>query len=60
MSVEEMRKEIVDKVKVLDDEKALQEVLKLLNGEQHTSFIDPMKHLDQIFKENDGLLKRLS
>lgn len=61
MSVEEIKKQIIEKINVLDDEKALQQVLHLLNEEQEsTSFIDPTKYIDQIFKENDGLLKRLS
>jgi len=54
-----MKKLIIEKVDHLNDEKALQQVLEVLESAKE-SLIDSIKHADQLFDENDGLLKRLS
>lgn len=60
MSVAEMKKLIKEKVDHLNDEKALQQVLEVLSTTEKNEFIDVSKHADQLFSENDNLLKRLS
>ena len=61
MSIAEIREQIVEKVNRLDDEKALYEVLQVLNGKhQDDSGIDATKYRDKLFQKHDGLLKRLS
>ena len=59
MSVEEMKKQIVEKVNVLNDEKALQEILEVIYTKESAT-IDATRHIDYLFKKHDGLLKRLS
>ena len=62
MSVEEMKKQIVEKVNVLNDERALQEILDIINNDKKNvpAIIDSTKHADYLFSKHDGLLKRLS
>ena len=61
MSVAEMKKEIQQKIEHNEDEKLLQQVLELLSTQQQTvKPIDASKHIDRLFRENDGLLKRLA
>ncbi len=61
MSIEEMREMIVEKINRLDDEKALQEVMEVLNSKSNDApTIDATKNLDKLFKKHDGLLKKLS
>jgi len=60
MSVEEMKKQIVEKVEIMD-EKALQEILDIINGKKNEpAMIDATKHADYLFKKHDELLKRLA
>jgi len=60
MSVEEMKKQIVEKVEVMD-EKALQQILEIINGtKSEPALIDATKHADYLFKKHDTLLKRLA
>lgn len=59
MSIAEMKQAIHEKVDVLD-ENQLQQILKLINEPEAETLIDPTKYMDQIFRENDGLLKRLA
>ena len=53
---------IVEEVNKLDDEKALYQVLEVLNSKQSIDEkdIDATKYIDKLFKKNDLLLKRLS
>jgi hypothetical protein len=62
MSVEELKKQIVEKVNVLNDEKALKEILEIINNDRKNApaMIDATKHADYLFSKHDGLLKRLS
>ena len=62
MSVEELKKQIVEKVDVLNDEKILQEILDIINNDKKNIpvMIDATKHTDYLFSKHDGLLKRLS
>lgn len=61
MSNAEMREIIVEKINQLDDEKALQEVMEVLNSKSNDApAIDATKNIDKLFKKHDGLLKRLS
>lgn len=62
MSVEELKKQIVEKVNVLNDETTLQEILDIINNDKKNepSLIDVTKHADYLFKKHDGLLRRLS
>src|SRR6476660_311851 len=57
MSDAEMKKKIHEKMEHLNDEKALHQVLELLNtvssGEKQ---IDATKHMEKLFSENDNLL----
>ena len=61
MSVKELKQAIVQKVELIDNEKALKEILALLNSAPtEEKKIDATKHMEQLFSENDGLLKRLA
>ena len=60
MNVEEMKKQIVDKVEIMDEE-ALQEILNIINGNKsEPALIDATKKADYLFNKHDGLLKRLA
>ena len=60
MSVEEMKKQIVEKVEIMD-EKALQDILNIINNKKNEpALIDATKNADYLFNKHDGLLKRLA
>ena len=60
MSVEEMKKEIISKVEIMD-EKVLIEVLEIINSKKNEpAMIDAAKHADYLFNKHDGLLKCLA
>lgn len=59
MSVAEMKKLIQEKLEHATDEKLLEQLLHLLD-EPHPVVIDATRYMDQLFAENDNLLKRLS
>jgi hypothetical protein len=61
MSVIEMKREIHSRVDYCEDEKLLSQVLDMLKSHSNfTKEIDAAKHMDRLFAENDGLLKRLA
>ncbi|HWB24711.1 MAG TPA: hypothetical protein VG738_04485 [Chitinophagaceae bacterium] len=61
MSVAEMKEIIHQQVEQNQDEVILQKVLDILAAKQGAeSTIDALKHIKQLFAENDGLLKRLA
>lgn len=59
MSVTEMKKLIVEKLEQVTDEQLLEQVLQLLN-EKAEPAIDATRYMEQLFAENDNLLKRLA
>lgn len=60
MSVAEMKQEIHQRVDQYEDENILQQVLNMLVTSNSGKKIDASKHIQQLFAENDGLLKRLA
>lgn len=61
MSVIELKKEIHYRVDCYEDEKLLTQILEMLKSPSDPAKeIDVTKHIEKLFAENDGLLKRLS